>query len=141
MILHDLNTPYPFRKIDEQGKATPAYKAVNVETAKRIFRNKLDSLQILSPYNPEEKKLIDFQNLHGYDYKSIGGMLSVFRVGRTDYLQIDGLTEHPEMSSFVVNKLYEQYLRYYTKVKKVNVTESIDTLKMKMYGQICIWVN
>jgi polysaccharide biosynthesis transport protein len=133
LMLHDLSQPVNrFRVPGEQQKQSPAFKAVNIETAKRIFQAKLDSLQMLSPYNPEEKKLIDFQKLYGYDYKSIKNNFAVYRVQRTDYLQIDFLSENPELSAYVVNNIFQQYLRYFTKVRRTNVTESIDTLKSIM---------
>jgi polysaccharide biosynthesis transport protein len=133
LILHELSQPASsFRTLGEHQKQTPDFKAVNIETAKRIFRTKLDSLQMLSPYNPEEKKLIDFQKLYGYDYKSLDKNLNVYRVSRTDYLQIDFLSENPELSAYIVNNIFNQYSRYFTKVRKINVTESIDTLKSIM---------
>jgi Mrp family chromosome partitioning ATPase/uncharacterized protein involved in exopolysaccharide biosynthesis len=133
LILHDLSQPTNcFRALGEQQKQTAAFKSVNIETAKKLFQSKLDSLQILSPYNPEEKKLIDFQKLYGYDYKSIKNNIAIYRVQRTDYLQIDFLSENPELSAYVVNNIFEEYSRYFSKVRRTNVTESIDTLKSIM---------
>jgi Mrp family chromosome partitioning ATPase/uncharacterized protein involved in exopolysaccharide biosynthesis len=132
LILHDLNGPYKFRGISEELRQSSFFKSLNLETAKRIYKAKLDSLQMLSPYNPEEKKLIDFQKFYGYDYKAIKASLSIYRVPRTDYLQIDFLSENPELSAYVVNNIFNQYSRYFSKVRRTNVTESIDTLKSIM---------
>jgi polysaccharide biosynthesis transport protein len=132
LILHDLTNPVAFRRLDDKDRQSPAFKTVDIESAKRVFRNKIDSLQMLSPYNPEEKKLIDFQKLYGYDYKSLKNNIAVYRVQRTDYLQIDFLSENPELSAYVVNNIFNQYLNYFSKVRKTNATESIDTLKSIM---------
>jgi Mrp family chromosome partitioning ATPase/uncharacterized protein involved in exopolysaccharide biosynthesis len=129
LILHDLNGPNPFRRLNAEQMKSPAFKNVNIAEAKRVFQNRFDSMTMLTSYKPEERKLLEFLNLYGYGYKSIEGKLGVFRLQRTDYLQIDYLSENPELSSFVVNNVFQQFLRYYKGIRTVRSTESIDTLK------------
>ena len=133
LILHDLDSiDVPFRALTAEQKATEAYKNVNIEDARYVFRNKLDSMSMLTSYKPEERKLLEFLGLYGYDYKSISKNLSIYRLQRTDYLQVDYLSENPELSAFVVNNVYQQFLRYTRDVTKTRSTESIDTLKSVM---------
>src|SRR5689334_20582490 len=37
LILHDLNSPNPFRRLDEKRKESYIYKNVNIDDAKRVF--------------------------------------------------------------------------------------------------------
>src|ERR1700694_3880684 len=132
LILHDLNSRTPFRRLTPEQMKQPAISNVNLDEAKRVFQNRLDSMTMLTSYIPEEKKLLEFLSVYGYGYKSIESQLAVFRLQRTDYLQIDYLSENPELSAFVVNNVFQQFLRYYKGVRQVQSTESIDTLKSIM---------
>jgi succinoglycan biosynthesis transport protein ExoP len=133
LILHDLDpNNNPFRRLDGKQKASDAYNRINIEEARRVFQNRLDSMNMLTSFNPQERKLLEFLKLYGYDYKSLDRNLSVYRLQRTDYLQIDYLSENPELSAFVVNHIFEQFKRYSQGVRTVNATESIDTLKSIM---------
>jgi succinoglycan biosynthesis transport protein ExoP len=132
LILHDLNSNNPFRRLTEDQRASDAYKRINIHEARRVFQNRLDSMSMLTSFNPEERKLLEFLKLYGYDYKTIDNNLNIYRLQRTDYLQIDYLSENPELSAFVVNNVFQQFKRYSQGVRTVNATESIDTLKSIM---------
>lgn len=132
LILHDLNNPNPFRKLDEEDKQLPEYKNVNIEEARLVFRNRLDSMNMLTSFKPEERKLLEFLKLYGYDYKTLLKKLAVYRLQRTDYLKVDFVSENPELSAFVVNNVFQQFLRYTNAINKERGTESVDTLKSVM---------
>lgn len=130
IILHDLENPSEaFRKLTPEQKEKPVYKAVNPEDAINIFRQKLNSMSILTSYKPDEKKLLEFLKLYGYDYNSIASSLNVYRLERTDYIQIDYHSENPELSAFVVNNVFDDFVRYYRFIRNERSAESIDTLK------------
>jgi len=132
LILHDLESPAPFRALNEKQKESPVFAAVKKEEAKTIFREKLETMSLLTSYKPEEKKLLEFLSLYGYDHKSLGRNLSVYRLQRTDYIQIDYSSENPELSAYIVNNLFQQFIRYYKNVRSNTSQESIDTLKSLM---------
>jgi succinoglycan biosynthesis transport protein ExoP len=132
LVLHDLESASPFRKLSESTKNDPVYKAVNKEQAKKVFAERSVSMKLLTSYKPEEKKLLEFMALYAYDYKSIIKKLNVYRLQKTDYIQIDFISENPELSAFVVNTLYEEFLRYYKKIRSTTTKESIDTLRTIM---------
>lgn len=67
--------------------------------------------------------------MYGYDYKDLISNLPVYRLQRTDYIQIEFLSENPELSAFVVNTLFQQFLRYYRTVRSNRSIESVDTLQ------------
>lgn len=133
LILHDMETPNrPFRQLTPEQKQLPAYKQVNLEQARKIFQEKLDNMAVLTSYNQDEKKLLEFLQLHGYDYKTITQNLNVFRRDRTDYIRIDYVSHNPELSAFVSNNIFPQFLRYYRGVRSDKSQEAIDTLKKLM---------
>lgn len=132
MIIHDLDSPIPFRKIEEADRKKAVYTSVNINEAKKVFSERLENMKLLSSFKTEERKLLEFLELYGYDYKSITKQLNVYRLQRTDYIQIDYTSENPELSAFAVNELFEQFIRYYKKIRSTTTQESIDTLRTIM---------
>jgi len=130
VILHDLQNPsHPFRTLPDNLKQSPVYMQINIAHAKALFQHKLDSMSTLTSYKPEEKKLLEFLKLYGYDYSSIAKNLSVYRLQRTDYIQIDYKSENPELSAFLVNTVFQEFVRYYRFIRNERSEESIDTLQ------------
>ncbi|MFT3846789.1 MAG: Wzz/FepE/Etk N-terminal domain-containing protein [Lacibacter sp.] len=133
LILHDLEEKDPFTQLTEKDKESVLYKEINKDEAKRIFRDRLENMNLLTSYKPEEKKMLEFLRLYGYDYKNIMKQLVVYRVQHTDYIQMDFVSENPELSAFAINNLYEQFIRYYKKIRSTTSQESLDTLKNIMH--------
>ena len=130
VILHDLQNPsQAFRDLSEEDKKSEVYQAVDLNQAKTVFSQKLNSMSVLTSYKPEEKKLLEFLKLYGYDYNSISNNLNVYRLERTDYIQIDYQSENPELSAFVVNNVFQDFVRYYRYIRNERSEESIDTLQ------------
>ncbi|SFP94316.1 GumC family protein [Parafilimonas terrae] len=130
VILHDLENPsQAFRQLTNEQKQSDVYKAVDINHAKEVFNGKLNSMSVLTSYKPEEKKLIEFLRLYGYDYGSLASSLNVYRLERTDYIQIDYRSENPELSAFIVNNVYKDFVRYYKFIRTERTSESIDTLQ------------
>ena len=128
LILHDLSSPNPFRRLDARDKQSAVYKNVDVDLAMKVFQEKLDSMSVLTSYKPEEKKLLEFLDLYGYGYKDLVRYFVVYEVQRTDYIQMDCTTENPELSAFIVNHMFQEFLRYYRNIRSEKSQESIDTL-------------
>jgi uncharacterized protein involved in exopolysaccharide biosynthesis/Mrp family chromosome partitioning ATPase len=130
VILHDLQNPsQAFRNLSEEDKKSEVYQAVDLNQAKNVFSQKLNSMSVLTSYKPEEKKLLEFLKLYGYDYNSLSNNLNVYRLERTDYIQIDYQSENPELSAFVVNNVFQDFVRYYRYIRNERSEESIDTLQ------------
>lgn len=132
LILHDLQSSAPFRRLSPKELASPLCQRIDQEQAIRIFQNKLTTMSTLTSFVAQEKDLLEFLALYGYDYKSLTYMLAVYRNQRTDYIEIDCTTENPMLSAFVVNTVFPQFLRYYQNVRSSKSTESIDTLQSLM---------
>ena len=132
LILHDLSSPNPFRRLDARDKQSAVYKNVDIDQAMKVFQDKLDTMSVLTSYKPEEKKLLEFLDLYGYGYKDLVRYFMVYEVQRTDYIQMDCTTENAELSAFIVNHMFQEFLRYYRNIRSEKSQESIDTLASMM---------
>ena len=86
-------------------------------------------MSLLTSYKPDEKKMLEFLKLYKYDYNSILKDLNVYRVERTDYIQINYTSENPELSAFMVNTVFQEFVRYYKFIRTERSTVAIDTLQ------------
>ena len=132
LIIHDLKSEKPFRELSEDQKKSPLVQSIKKDSALLIYEKKLENTSMLNSYNEEEKDLLAFLKLYQYDNQSIGKYLSVYRLDRTDYIQIDFVSNNPELSAFVVNTLFQEFIRYYRNVRSNKSEESTDTLKSLM---------
>jgi len=129
-MLHDLQNPsQAFRTLTPEQKMKPVYLQVNSEHAKILLQHKLDSMSLLTSYKPDEKKMLEYLKLYKYDYNSILKDLSVYRVERTDYIQINFTSENPELSAFMVNTVFQEFVRYYKFIRTERSEVAIDTLQ------------
>lgn len=129
LILHDLQSPNPFRYLTLAQRQSAFYKSINIPEAIKVFQDKLETMSVLNSSRPNEKELLEFLNLYGYGYKYIVQHFLIYQVQRTDYIEIDCTTENPELSAFIVNNLFKEFIRYYRSIKSSKSQESVDTLQ------------
>ena len=129
LALHDLENQYPYRYISEKDRQSRTYQSINKADAIRELSTHLEYMSPLNSYKTEDRQLLELLDMYHYSYKDITSNLSVYRLQRTDFIQIEFLSENPELSAFVVNTVYTQFLRYYRTVKSDKTIESIDTLR------------
>ncbi|WP_143306700.1 exopolysaccharide transport family protein [Chitinophaga vietnamensis] len=128
LLLHDMDgKATPFRTLKETQLRDPAYRSMDKQSVIRICRQKYDSLQMLSSYRTDEKNILEILKLYGYDYESIRKQLTVARLNRTDYIDFTFRSEHPDLSAFVVNKLYNEFTRYYRGQRSEQTVENVET--------------
>jgi succinoglycan biosynthesis transport protein ExoP len=132
LILHDLESSTPFRQPDLKHGGAALYQSIETRNAILTFHDKLDSMSVLTSFKPDERRLLEYLELYRYDYNSLIQDIPVYRVQRTDYVEIDCITENPDLSAFIVNNIFPEFLRYYKGVRSVKSTESIDTLRSLM---------
>ncbi len=113
LLLHDLNNPATAFRHAKKNKETEKLAPVDIEDAKKILQGKLSSMQLLSSYKPKEKEVIELLKSYRYDYKSLSAALIIGRIQRTDFINIDCLSESPLLSAFAVNTFYQQFQRFY----------------------------
>jgi Mrp family chromosome partitioning ATPase len=132
LMIHDFEDPNPFRSLSQKQMQTPLYRHIDRDQALRTFKEKLETMTMLTSFKPEERDLLEYMNMYGYDYNSLMKAIYVNRVQRTDYVEIDAVSEIPDLSAYMVNNLFPEFLRYYRRVRSTRSEESLDTLKSLM---------
>ena len=132
LILHDLGSSSPFRGLTQAQKQSSFYTSIDPAAARKVFQEKLENMSVLTSYKPDERDLLEYLALYGYSYKYLIQAVQVFQVQRTDYIEVDCKTENPELSAFIVNNLFDQFIRYYRNIRTAKSQESIDTLQSMM---------
>lgn len=126
LVLHDLTSPTPFRKPD-LGRVKDKNEIINFDKKRVVqeFRNKSDSMLLLNPSNPEEKRLMNLLTSYSYNIEAIKNELIVMRYQRTDYINITFLSENPLLSAYVVNELGKEFQRYFLSFRRERSDQSI----------------
>jgi polysaccharide biosynthesis transport protein len=130
LLSHDLENPQKaYRKLSPKDLQSPVYKDINLDTAKRILREKILTNGLLRSDNRTEKVLIEFLKLYGYDYDGLNNSMTIERVARTDYLNIIFRSENPELSAVVVNAMGQEFLNYYKNLSSQRTEENAEEIK------------
>ncbi|WP_153796256.1 exopolysaccharide transport family protein [Foetidibacter luteolus] len=129
LILHDLtNKTKPFTVLTEDDKKAAVYEEIDLAKAAKAYQDKLNKLEPLNPDVPEDLQLMDFLEIYGYDVKSLTGNLYVYRLAKTDYINLEMKSHNPDLSAFAVNTLISELNRYYVGIKVSNTGVSIASL-------------
>lgn len=135
LLLHDLQEENIYRTpgaedkdiADELARFNPNY------IIERL-RNKLDSMQLLNNYVAGDKEILDILEIYEYDFESLKEMVNVTRVKNTDYVSIVGFSENPFLSSYMVNSLCAEFLRFNAYTTNARTDESV-TIFAKLVQQ------
>ena len=136
LLLHDLdNNNKPYRTLSPEKKKTKAYTSVNIDSVKRILREKINTFDVLNSTDSTEIRLIEFLKLYQYDYASIIKHLTVNRVEGTDYLNVVFRSENPVLSSVVVNTIGQDFINYYRSLTEQRGEASADVIRSMVNAQ------
>lgn len=124
LLLHDLEDAHPFRVLTEEQKSQDVYKVANLENAKSILRSKIATMSLISPYDPEEKKIYDLILLYGYNDQALNNKIAFSRIQNTDFINIAYTSENPLLSAYVVNTIGEQFIRFFNNIYGTRAQES-----------------
>lgn len=116
LIIHDLESDRPFRRL--VGEESLQYTQEDLDLIIKICRAKLDSMDLLSSFDLDERKVIDFISAYEYSSWQLVKELQVVRIKDTDYVKIQFISENPRLSAFVVNTLSEECIRYDNRIKQ-----------------------
>lgn len=125
IILHDL-TSKPFKE------KSPLLKELNSDAIKHaieVFREKYKNKEGLNLRDPDQNGLYAVLRSMEYDDQSLKSALSVYRLGATDFINLDYTSESPNLSAFVVNTLSDEFTSYYTTLVKANQRSSVNFLE------------
>lgn len=128
LLMHDLDSPNPFRVLTPEQKAMPFATAISKERTKAILQAKIVSLELLSSHIPEEKKVNDLLWLYGYTQDALISNILIERAMGTDYLNIWFKSENPELSAYVVNNAGIEFERFFSKIYSTRTVESVGKL-------------
>jgi succinoglycan biosynthesis transport protein ExoP len=129
LIIHDLSSPTPFRKLNHQFKnlSQPAR-----DHALLVFKEKLQNQEPLSLYTADEKGLNELLISMKYDERSLRKDLDVERDVESDFITISYTSENPQLSPFIVNTLCKEFLNYYITNVKRSETNAITFLQNQL---------
>ena len=129
LMVHDLSfEEVPFRTLEESDEKRELLNSIDLNVARQTFQARLDSMELLTSFDVEERNLLELLKLYEYDYKSLTDMMFVDRLNRTDYVEIRFFSESPQLSAYVVNTHCGEFLRYYNSLRSERSVETINTL-------------
>jgi len=129
LLLHDLSSDDPFRQPDFENSELTPFDQEEKDRLIILFQAKLDSMKLLSAYEPSEMYMLDVLRLYGYQPFALRESgLEIYRVRNTDYISIDYYSESPHLSAYVVNTLSQEFIRYNKEVLKSVSEESVEFL-------------
>jgi Mrp family chromosome partitioning ATPase/uncharacterized protein involved in exopolysaccharide biosynthesis len=133
LMLHDLNNPeLAWRHVSKEDQQSEIFKKVDPVRARQLFTDKLETMTMLTSYKPEERALLEYLKLYKYDVPTLKKNLNVYRIAGSDFIQIDYKSNNPDLSAFVVNNIFNQFLRYYRGYRSTTDQVAIDTLRSMM---------
>jgi succinoglycan biosynthesis transport protein ExoP len=125
LIIHDLTSDSPFRKLD---KKYADITLADRNKAVAVFKYKLLRLEPLSLYDSYEDGLNKLLISMRYDERSIRKALSVKHDDSSDFITVQGSSEKPQLSAFMVNTLCLGFITYHTNIVQQNERQAVDYL-------------
>lgn len=128
LMLHDLQSGEPFKRLTEKQQESPNFKAISPETVISILKNKVDSITMLATTDERQRQVSRYIDLYEYDIATLAKNLEVARFQRSDYINVVYSSENPNLSAFVANETGNQYMRLSTKSSGSLIGASVTTL-------------
>jgi uncharacterized protein involved in exopolysaccharide biosynthesis/Mrp family chromosome partitioning ATPase len=126
LMQHDLESGTPFRT--PQLNATPE----EIQTVRKFVKTKLETFTPLSPTDPEYDLVRRFLGAYHYTYTSIKEAMTIARVPNTDNIQVDFVSNDPNISAYAANAFCEEFIRYHKSMRSERTGESVDFLQQNM---------
>lgn len=126
LLLHDLDeSKVPFHQPDPEKFQ---FTVDEINYVRNLVSAKLDSLLPLSTSSPGYPIIRKFMMAYRYDYTDIKSSLSMTRIPNTDYIQVDYISDHPELCAVAANSFCEEFIRYNRSITAERAGESVDFL-------------
>ncbi|MEQ7799536.1 lipopolysaccharide biosynthesis protein [Pedobacter sp. ASV1-7] len=124
LILHDLENPNKsFRKYSEKiDSLSKEDKAEVINSFKQKLANK--SILALSD-NKGKYKLYDIVGSMGYDEEGLREKLDITHQDNSDFINIEFVSEDPDLSAFIVNTLATEFINIYSYDVNINQNNNI----------------
>ena len=111
LIIHDLSNPSEaFKPLSE-----PLLELTETQRQEvlQLFQDKLLKNEFVVPVDAGKYPLFAYLKSMGYTDEQLVENMGVNRHGETDFINLDFQSENPELSTYVVNTLAEDFVNYY----------------------------
>jgi len=126
LLLHDLDErSIPFHQPDPEKLQTDLEE---ISYVKNLVTSMLDSLKPLSTSSPGYPVIRKFLSAYNYDYLVIRSNLSIYRIPNTDFIQVDYVSDNPQLSALAANAFCEEFIRFSRSLTTERAGESVDFL-------------
>lgn len=136
LMLHDLTSETPFRAASKvEANLDEAQKSRMMALLKEKYNNMAD----LNLMEKDEKELYELLKSKKYDHESLVKKLSVFRVGNSDFIDMQYEAENPKLTAFFLNTLGSEFVDYYattTTENKNRAAKFLDSLLARKQGML-----
>lgn len=133
LIIHDLTDKKPYRPASKLVKQlNPSARAHALD----VYREKLAKRESLSLWDADQNGLNTVLASMGYDEVSLQKKIIIYRVGNSDFIDIEFESENPFLSAYVINTLISEFFDFYGNYIKNNqqrTTNLLDTLMKQKY--------
>lgn len=129
---HDLaDSTKAFRKLKPKAikKGKLHLSTEEISYSKLILKNKLDSISLLNLNDENQREIQKLIDAYNYDYETIIKNLKVSRLNQSDFIEISYISEHPQLSAYIVNTVCSEFIRYYYSLKESKSNLSIQLLE------------
>nr|WP_121273066.1 Wzz/FepE/Etk N-terminal domain-containing protein [Pedobacter schmidteae] len=127
LILHDLENPKESFK--PYSKKVDSLSSAEKSEVIALYRQKLLNKEVITIGDNKGKyKLYDIIGSMKYHKEDIEKKLNVYRPENSDFINVDYVSENPDLSAFVVNVLSIEFIRNYGQDVNVNQSNSIALL-------------
>lgn len=108
------------------------YSPENIKKVKRIIRHKLENMLPLDADDPDFELVRRFYEEFGYGFTSVRESTAIYRLGNTDYIQVEFVSENKDLSAYAANAYCQEFIRYYNSLISENTGESVQLLKRQI---------
>lgn len=135
LLIHDL-------KAHPDSAYTPSPKvleSLDDDTKRKtiaLINDKYNKGIELSHWIPQEAEVYELLKKLGYSHSLLLDKLSIYRLANSDYITIEFEAGNPEMSAFVINTLYDEFLKIYSHRLKESSNRSLDFLEKIMLQKL-----
>jgi len=127
LMLHDLENPNKrFRQLSEK---IDSLNSTQRNEVIGLFKEKLATKSILTLADNKGKyRLYDLTNSMGYGEEALRKKIEISHVDNSDYINIEYISENPDLSAFVVNTFASDFITNYSGEVTVNQNNSMGLL-------------
>lgn len=125
LILHDLDSPTPFRK---HSKVIQNLSPAEKKRVRAAIQYRYERKQPLTLMSQEEEQLNAVISSMHYNADAIREKLRVFRVGQSDFITVEFESEDAKLTAFIANSVCEEFIDYYAGTIKDADRKSVNFL-------------